>query len=281
MRGPSLADSPMIHPTASIHPTAILGDQVEVGEFCVIGANVRLGVGTRLRAHAIVRDGCELGQAVLVDSFCVVGGDAQMRVMDPAALGGRVVIGDRCVLREAVTVNRPSKAGGCTTIGNDCFLMANTHVGHDCVVGDFVTTANNVMLAGHVHLGAHTFVGGGAGIHQFVRIGPGSMIAGNAALSYDVPPFAIAADRNDICGLNLIGLKRRGLGGDVLADLKRCFRAVFFGGGNLRAAAAAALAGGELGITAPGREFLEFFASGKRGFAQARSRKHGRETAPE
>jgi UDP-N-acetylglucosamine acyltransferase len=266
----------MIHPTAYVHPEAVLGVGVSVGEFCVVDAGAKLGDGCRLAAHAVVRAGCEVGNGVFIDSFAVVGGDSQMRSPDPAAAAGLVRIGARCVLREGVTVNRPAKPGGVTEIGEDCFLMANSHVGHDSRLGDFVTLANNVMLAGHVVIGAHTFIGGGAGVHQFVRVGEGAMIGGNAAISYDVPPFTIAADRNDVCGLNLVGLRRRGTPSEVLADLKACFRGVLFGDGDPRLAAQAAIGAGHPGTTPTGREFLDFFVGGKRGFCRARSR-HGRE----
>jgi UDP-N-acetylglucosamine acyltransferase len=266
----------MIHPTAQVHPSAQLAADVEIGAFAIVEADTVLGPGCRLAAHAVVRSGGALGSAVLVDSFAVVGGLPQMR--SPVANPGRVVVGDRCVLREGVTIHRPTKAEGVTRLGNDCYLMANSHVAHDSNVGDFVTLANNAMLAGHVTVGAHSFVGGGAGIHQFVRVGPIAMIAGNAAISYDVPPFAIAADRNDVCGLNLVGLRRQGMDAATVADLKRCFRAAYFQGGDPRRLAAAALAAGTCGLTDAGRQFLGFFAEGKRGFARARRSKDGAES---
>ena len=153
--------------------------------------------------------------------------------------------------------------------------MAHSHVAHDCKVADNVTLVNGAMLGGHVIVGEWAFVGGGAGVHQFVRLGEGSMVAGNAAISYDVPPFSIAADRNDICGLNLVGLRRRGFAPEVMPDLKRCFRAVFSGAGNLREQAEKVLAAGELGTTPQGRAFLEFFAGGHRGFGHKRRPKRG------
>lgn len=263
----------MIHPAASVHPEAVLGRDVRIGAFAVVEQGVVLGAGCQLAEHVVLRRGVELGEGVTVDSFSVLGGMPQMRGWTPVP--SSVKVGARTVIREAVTINRPTKEGACTSIGADCYLMANSHVGHDCAVGDFVTLANNVMLAGHVHVGAYTFVGGGAGIHQFVRIGEGVMVAGNAAISYDVPPFAMAADRNDICGLNLVGLRRRGIAASAVVDIKRCFRSVFAGTGNVRARAEAALASGSCGSEAQGRLFLEFFSGGKRGFAQSRRHKHG------
>jgi UDP-N-acetylglucosamine acyltransferase len=271
--------APMIHPTAIVHESAVLGDDVQIGPWCLVGAGARLGAGTRLEPHAIVRDGCEIGEQVLLDSFVVVGGEAQMRVPDPAARDGRVVVGARSILREGVTVHRPAKAGGTTEIGPDCFFMAHSHVAHDCKVAAFVTLANGAMLGGHVTIGEHAFVGGGAGVHQFVRIGEGAMVAGNAAISYDVPPFTIAADRNDICGLNLVGMRRRAFAADVLPDLKRCFRAVFLSGGNPRDEARRVLECGDGGATPQGKAFLHFFTGGHRGFGRKRRSRRGGDAA--
>ncbi len=263
----------MLHPTAVVHPTAVLGRGTTVGEFAVIGAGVVVGDDCTIAAHAILRAGCELGRAVTVDSFVVVGGPPQSRGVCHGS--GHVRIGDRTVLREGVTINLPTLANGLTAVGADCMLMATSHVGHDCVVGNSVTLANGVLLAGHVQVGDGTFVGGGAGVHQFVRIGQGAMIGGNASISYDVPPYAIAAERNEICGLNLVGIRRQGIAKSAVADLKRCYHTVFCGTGNLRERAARALDDAECGREAQGRSFLEFFAGGKRGFAQERPRRDG------
>ena len=261
----------MIHPTAVVHESAIVGHQVEVGPFAIIGARARIGDGCRLAAHAIVHRDCQLGEEVSVDSFVVVGGDAQMREVRPDSEQARVVIGSRCVLREGVTIHRSAEQVGATRVGPDCYLMSNSHVAHDCELGEFVTLANNAMLAGYVAIGAHTFVGGGVGVHQFVRVGEGVMVSGNASISYDVPPFSVAVERNDIVGLNRVGMRRRGFDSAVIADLKECFRSVFRSSGNLRVEAKKALAAGECGVSEQGRNFLEFFiGGGKRGFSQLR-----------
>lgn len=263
----------MIHPSAIVHPSARVGDAVRIGAFALVEEGVVLGDGCILGEHAVVRAGCELEAGVVVDSFAVLGGAPQMRGVVPAA--GRVRIGARTVLREGVTVNRPTQAAGVTAVGEDCMLMANSHVGHDCAVGNSVTLANNVMLAGHVHVGDGTFVGGGAGVHQFVRIGQGVMVGGNASISYDVPPHAIAAERNQIHGLNVVGLRRSRMPHDEVADLKRCYHAVYSGPGDLRARVRALLAERVSRADTPGRRFLEFFAGGKRGFCRPRARDRG------
>lgn len=248
-----------------MHPVAVLGERVRVGAFAVIGEGTVIGDDCEIGAHAIVRAGCRLGSRVTVDSFAVLGGEPQTKARSPRV--GSVVVGDRTVVREGVTINLPTKAESPTTIGADCLLMANSHVGHDGRVGNSVTLANNVMLAGHVHVGDGAFLGGGAGVHQFVRIGSGAIVGGNASISYDVAPFVIAAERNLICGLNLVGLRRSAMAPAALADLKHCYHAVFRGG-DIRKRARDALADGLHGTEAPGRAFLEFFAAGKRGFAK-------------
>jgi UDP-N-acetylglucosamine acyltransferase len=261
--------TPLIHPTAAVDSSVVTGD-ARIGAFAVVEQGVTLGPGCTIGEHAVLRSGCELGPGVVVDSFAVVGGAPQVR--GALSASGRVRIGARTVLREGVTVSRATQPDGVTAIGEDCLLMANSHVGHDCVVGSVVTLANNVMLAGHVHVGDGTFVGGGAGVHQFVRIGQGAMIGGNASISYDVPPYAIAAERNRIHGLNLVGLRRSRMASACVADLKRCYHAVYSGPGDLRARVAELLGDASCGAGDPGRRFLEFFAGGKRGFARPRGR---------
>ncbi len=241
---------------SQIHPTAIIDDGVEIGRDC------------NIHAHAILRRGTVLGERVTVHPFAVVGGDPQDLHFDPATPSG-VRIGNGTTIREHVTVNRSTKAGGATVVGENCFLMAASHVAHDGVIGNNVVVANAVLLAGHVHVGDNCFLGGAAGFHQFVRIGEGAIVSGGARIAQDVPPYAMAAERNEVIGFNLIGLKRRGVSREAIRELKAAFRAVYFAPGNIREVATQALAG-ETYRSAEARRFLEFFVSGKRGFARAR-----------
>jgi len=173
------------------------------------------------------------------------------------------------VIREHVTINRSIHAGKATTLGAGCFLMANAHVAHDCAVADHVVLANNAMLAGHVEIGAHTFVGGGAGLHQYCRIGESVMVAGNAAVTRDVPHYTLVAERDEVIGFNFVGLKRRGFSRAAIAELKSAFHDVYFTPGNIREVAAGLTASGRF-TTTEARFFLEFFGGGKRSFARAR-----------
>jgi UDP-N-acetylglucosamine acyltransferase len=253
----------MIHPTAIIHPTARLGANVSVGPYAIVEEGVEVGAGCVLAAHAILRRGAILGQAVKVDSFAVVGGDPQDLRFDATTSSG-VRVGDRTVLREGVTIHRSTKAGSFTEIGADALLMGYSHVGHDCHVGARVIMGNCALLAGHIEVGEGSFLSGGTVFHQFMRIGEGVMVSGNARLGLDVPPFTLAAERNELHGLNLVGLRRRGYDAATIAELKRLYQAVYQGG-SPRANAAAALTGG-FARTEPGTKFLAFFSGGKRGF---------------
>lgn len=257
-----------IHETALIADTAQIGEGTRIGAGAVIEEGVKIGRGCQVAAYAIIRRCTVLGDEVQVDSFSVVGGDPQSIGFD-RSVQSHVIIGDRTILREAVTINRGSRESEATVIGEDCFIMANAHVAHDCQLAKAVVLANNAMLAGHVLIGEHTFVGGGAGIHQFCRIGAYSMIAGNASITADVPPYVMAAERSEAHGLNLVGLRRGGFEHSEIADLKRCYRAVFFGSGNLKKKAAQAARETEFGTTPAGARFLSFFEGGQRGFIQS------------
>lgn len=233
----------------SIHATAIIEEGAGLGAGCVI------------HPHAIIKRGTVLGDGVVVHPFAVLGGDPNFLKFDPATVSG-VRIGAGTVIREHVTINRSIYAGKDTVVGARCYLMANAHVGHDCAVGDDVVLATNIMLGGHVEVGNFTFFGGGAGAHQFSRIGEGVMIAGLARITQDLAPYLLVAERNEVSGLNLVGLKRRGFSREVITELKECYAEVFAGGDPRKLAAA------RVAKSPEARRFLEFFAAGKRGFAR-------------
>jgi UDP-N-acetylglucosamine acyltransferase len=240
----------------TIHPTAIVEPGAELGADCEI------------MAYAVVTRHARLGERVTVHPFAVVGGDPQYLKFDRAT-DARVAIGAGTVLREHVTINRSIHAGKTTTVGERCFLMAASHVAHDCEVGNDVVLANAALLAGHVSVGDGTFFGGGAAVHQFCRIGAGVMVAGHASITRDVPHFTMVAERDDVIGFNVVGLKRRGVARAAIAELKAAYQEVYFTPGNIRDVAAQRLAAGAY-TTPEARRFLEFFAGGKRSFARAR-----------
>lgn len=242
----------MIHPTATIEPGAQLGAECEI------------------MAHAVVTRHAILGDRVVVHPGAVVGGDPQFLKFDRRT-PSFVRVGEGTVIRENVTLNRSIHDGQATVVGERCFFMAGSHAGHDCLVGDDVVTANNSLLAGHVTVGAFTFVGGGAAVHQFVRIGEGVMVGGLSRITRDLAPFTIVAERDEVSGLNLVGLKRRGFARETIRELKEAYRAVYLQNGDIRRLAADALTSGAF-ASAEAARFLAFFAEGKRGFARPERR---------
>ncbi len=253
----------MIHPLASVESGAKVASDARIGPFAVVESGATIGPGCILAAHAIVRAGSVLAAGVRVDSFAVVGGDPQDLGFDPTTQSG-VEIGEGTVIREHVTVHRATKANTVTRIGARGLLMAGSHVAHDCVLGDHVILANGCMLGGHVEVGDRAFVSGGVAVHQHCRIGSGSLISGNAVITEDVAPAALAHGRNELAGLNLVGLRRRHLSNEVISELKRAYHIVFTPGTSCAAQAQVAL-DGSLFHSAEALEFLRFFLSGKRG----------------
>ncbi len=240
----------MIHPTAIVEPGA------------------QLGTGCEVMAYAIVTKHVVLGDRVVVHPFAVIGGDPQYLKFDSHSKTA-VRIGAGTVIREHVTINRSIYEGKATVVGENCFIMATSHIAHDCDVGQNVVLANGSLLAGHVSIGDHSFLGGGAAIHQFCRVGEGVMVAGHASITRDVPHYTMVADRDDVIGFNVVGLKRRGFSRVAIAELKAAFHDVYFTAGNIREVAAQKLASKAF-ETVEARRFLEFFAGGKRSFARAR-----------
>ncbi|MGK0310331.1 MAG: UDP-N-acetylglucosamine acyltransferase [Lentimonas sp.] len=260
-----------IHPTAIVSDDAAIGSGSVVGPYSVIEDGVIIGENCSIAAHVILRRGSVLGNEVTVDSFAVISGNPQSLTFDASIQSG-VRIGDGTVIREGCTIHRASSEGGNTVISGECFLMAQAHVAHDCELGSGVVLANNVMLAGHIEVGAKTFIGGGAGIHQYCRIGAFAMVAGNASITADIPPYTMVSERNSAHGLNLIGLRRGGFERAEIADLKQCYRMVYIGDKNVRKKAAEILKEGKYGTTRAGEGFLRFFEQGNRGFAQSETR---------
>ncbi|MCX8004615.1 MAG: acyl-ACP--UDP-N-acetylglucosamine O-acyltransferase [Burkholderiaceae bacterium] len=214
----------MIHPSAHIAATARLAADVRIGAGAVIEDEVMIGAGCVIGPHAVIHAGVTLGARNRVGAHAVLGGAPQDVSVDPEAVAP-VVIGDDNVFREGVTVNRPTRPGGATRIGSRCYLMNNAHVGHDCVVGDRVIMASGTALGGHVQVGDAAFIGGGAMVHQFCRVGTLAMVGGLVGVTQDVLPYAlVAGHRARHYRLNLVGLRRAGVGGERLRVLSEAFR---------------------------------------------------------
>jgi UDP-N-acetylglucosamine acyltransferase len=255
-----------IHPTAVVSPLAVIHSHVEIGPFAIVEAGAVVGQGCTLAARSTVKTGAVLGREVTVGENAVIGGGPQH--ISPPANPGRVVIGERCVLREHVTVHRAMNPAGETRIGSDCLLMVGSHVAHDCRVGNRVILTNSVLLGGHVQVGDRAVIGGAAAVHQFCRIGRLVMVAACAKIVQDVPPFVLTdGTAGMIVGLNKVGLKRSGMTADEILEIKRAYRTIYRQGlpfAEMVAALESEYAAG------PAAEFAEFFHGGKRGFVQER-----------
>lgn len=216
-----------IHPTAIVASGARLGDGVSIGPYCTIGPHVELGDGCELMSHVVVDGRTSIGAGARIHPFAVLGHGPQD--LKPAAEASRLTIGVNCVIREHVTMNNGTARGGAhTRVGDGCFFMVNAHVGHDCVVGNNVTLVNNVMLAGHAEIGDNVIMGGGSAVHQFTRVGHNAFIGGMAAVEHDVIPYGMAlGNRAYLGGLNIIGLKRRGVTRADIHALRHAFSLIF------------------------------------------------------
>ncbi len=253
-----------VHPSAIVSPEAHLGPGVVVGPFAVVEGGAVLGDGCRIAAHAVVRSGTRLGRDNRVHEGAVLGGEPQ----DISFGGGEtaLLVGDRNVIREGVTLHRSAKPGSATVIGSDCFLMAYVHVAHDDRLGDRVIIANNVALAGHVEVGDGAFLSGGVVVHQFCRVGRLAMIGGNSKVVQDCLPFVITDGHPARArGLNVVGLRRAGFSAAQLRTLKEAYRLLLRSGLDRETALARLAALGDPLVD----ELAAFVRGSKRGVAQA------------
>jgi len=216
-----------IDATARVADGARIAEGVEIGPYCLVGPQVEFKSGVRLIGHVSVTGVTAVGEGTVVYPFASLGTPPQ----SANYRGGptRLVIGARCEVREAVTMNTGTEdGGGLTSVGERCLFMVGAHVGHDCVVGNDITLANNVVLGGHVSVGDHSFLGGHCAVHQFVRIGEGVMLAGMAAAREDVIPFGYGlGTAAALVGLNIVGLRRRGATKEQIHKLRRAYRGLF------------------------------------------------------
>lgn len=219
----------VIHPTAIIDPRAELDPTVEVGPYAVIGAEVKIGPRTVVGSHAVIEGPIEIG----CDNQIYPGAALGLPPQDLKYKGARsyVVIGDRNIIREYVTVNRATGEEEKTIIGNDNLLMAYVHIAHNCVLGDGIVIANGVSLAGHVEVESKAVIGGILGIHQFVRIGTMAMLGGMSRIDRDVPPYMLVEGNPcHIRSLNMVGFKRNNFTREQIEVLKKAYRILYKSG---------------------------------------------------
>lgn len=252
-----------IHPTAIVAAEACLADDVRIGPYCIVGPHVSLGPGTELLSHVVIQGHTSIGARNRFFPFSSIGQEPQ----DLKYHGepSKVIIGDDNTIRENVTINLGTEGGGMVTrLGNRNLLMAYTHVAHDCILGDGVIMANCATLAGHITVEDGAILGGLSAVHQFVRIGRYAMVGGMCGPTKDVPPFCLVSGgyQPGLSGLNLIGLKRRGLSREQIRHLKELYRILLQGSGKMseRLQQAEAIACDEYG-----QYLIEFIRSAERG----------------
>ncbi len=222
-----------IHPSAIVDDGAEIGDGVVIGPYCVVGPDVHLHNGVELLSHVVVDGRTEIGENTKIFPFASIGHQPQDLKYHGEA--SRLEIGRNNVIREHVTMNPGTEGGGMLTkIGDNCVFMVGAHVAHDCQIADHAILVNNATLAGHVEVGEWAIIGGLSAVHQFVRIGKHSMIGGMSGVENDVIPYgSIIGNRARLCGLNIIGLKRRNFSRDVIHELRKAYRLVFAAEGTL------------------------------------------------
>ncbi len=200
-----------------------------VGPWCHVGADAVIESGANLVSHVVIDGHTRIGAGAVLYPFCTIGLPPQ----DLKYKGEptQCEIGPRTQIREHCTIHRGTVTGtGITKVGADCLLMAVVHVAHDCALGDGVIIANNVVMGGHVEIGDGAVIGGAAALHQFVRIGRAAMVGGVSGVEADVIPFgSVIGNRARLAGLNVIGLRRRGVDRARLHLIRAAFRMLFSG----------------------------------------------------
>tara|TARA_B110000305_G_scaffold25704_2_gene23448 strand:+ start:7855 stop:8667 length:813 start_codon:yes stop_codon:yes gene_type:complete len=221
----------LIHPTSIIHDGAVIGNDVSIGAYSIIGPNVILADHVIVHPHVVIAGYTSIGKDSNIYSFASIGYQPQdLKYKNDITY---LIVGERCIIRENVTIHSGTINGNSTTrIGNDCFFMVSSHVAHDCIIGNNVVLINQATLAGHTEIGDYAIIGGLSALHQHVRIGKHAFVAGMTGVEQDLIPFGIAKGvlrRCQLSGLNLIGLKRRGFSKETISLLRACYKTIFNG----------------------------------------------------
>jgi UDP-N-acetylglucosamine acyltransferase len=261
----------MIHLTAIVGSGAKIGANVEIGPHTLIGGEVTIGENTSIGANVVIEGEVIIGRGNRIGHGTIVG-SAPQDVSFSERTRSRVEIGNDNLIREYCTIHRGTTEGSATKIGNEDFLMVGVHIGHNCNVGNKIIIANNVLLAGNVEILDQAFVGGGTTFHQNMRVGRLVMVQGSSAFGKDLPPFTLAAERNMVFGLNIVGLRRAKFSAGQRDEIKRAFKLLYLSGLNTRQALEKSR---ETEWTEVGREFFDFVneAVNKRGVCPYRGSK--------
>lgn len=255
-----------IHPSAVVDPSAELADGVRVGPHAVVGARVTLGAGTEIGAGAQVEGPTRMGAGNRLFPHACVGFEPQ-----DLKYGGEEVfleVGDRNHFREFTTVHRGTgKGGGVTRIGDDNLFMVYSHVGHDARVGSRTVFVNCATLAGHVEVGDDATIGAFSAVHQFCRVGRHAYVGGYTVVTMDALPFAKTVGQKATCyGLNVVGLRRKGVGRDTIRRLEQSLKLLLHSG--LNTSQAVERIRDELGGDSEVDHLVEFVSTARRGYVK-------------
>ncbi len=217
----------MIHPTSIVDKNSKISKNVEIGPYCIIGSDVEIGSNSKLHSHISIKGRTKIGKNNEIFPFVSIGTSPQ----DLKYKGEKnsIIIGDNNKLREYVNINPGTSQGGTITkLGNNNLLMVYCHIAHDCNIGNGIVLANNVQVGGHVKIEDNAIVGGSCAIHQFSRIGKLAMVGGMTGVLSDVIPFSLSlGNRNNLVGLNLIGLRRAKISNNDIKILQKSYNAIF------------------------------------------------------
>lgn len=217
----------MIDKNAIIHPSAKLASDVSVGPGTIIGADVEIGEGTWIGPHVVIEGPTSIGKNNKIFQFASIGDEPQDVTYNGEPT--KLEIGDNNIIREYCMVSRGTvKGGGLTCLGNHNFLMAYSHIGHDCMIGNHVVMVNYSAISGHVILNDYAIIGGYAAVHQFCHVGAYAFIARATYVAKDVLPYIMIAGHNtSACGINTVGLRRRGFSSSVIDMLRRAYKIIY------------------------------------------------------
>ena len=223
-----------VHPSAVIEDGAVIGDGCLIGPFCLVGPQVVLGANVVLKSHVVVTGDTHIGDDTVVFAFAVIG-----EIPQDLKFGGEKTalrVGKRNRIREHVTMNvGTAGGGGVTRVGDDGLYMAGCHVAHDAQIGDRVIVVNSSAIAGHCVIEDDVIIGGLCGIHQWVRIGQGAIIGALSMVTNDVVPHGLVmGPRGTLDGLNLVGLKRKGVARADITALRAAFQTLKDGEGTFQ-----------------------------------------------
>ena len=223
-----------IHPLAVIEDGAVIGEGCQIGPFCLVGPQVVLGANVVLKSHVVVTGDTHIGDDTVVFAFAVIG-----EIPQDLKFGGEKTalrVGKRNRIREHVTMNvGTAGGGGVTRVGDDGLFMAGCHVAHDAQIGDRVVVVNSSAIAGHCVIEDDVIIGGLCGIHQWVRIGQGAIIGALSMVTNDVVPHGLVmGPRGTLDGLNLVGLKRKGVARVDITALRAAFQMLKDGEGTFQ-----------------------------------------------